>query len=111
MRFSSSAAGLPGVCAFLGLMAMGLTQAQSWWKPSPKDHLSWQWQIGAPPAPAEILDVDMYDVDLFDTPKATIDALKKQGTKVTCYFSAGTYEGWRTDWRIFFPFITGTDYQ
>lgn len=81
------------------------------WHPSPKDKLSWQWQIGGPPSASALLNVDMYDVDLFDIPKATIDAMHKQGTKVTCYFSAGTYEGWRPDWKQFFPFITGADYQ
>jgi hypothetical protein len=42
-------------------------------------------------------DVDIYDVDLFDTPASTIADLKKAGKKVICYFSAGTYEEWRKD--------------
>jgi len=41
--------------------------------------------------------VDVYDVDLFDTDAATISALKKAGKKVVCYFSAGSYEDWRPD--------------
>jgi hypothetical protein len=41
--------------------------------------------------------VQMYDVDLFDTPQATIDALHNQGKVVICYFSAGTWENWRAD--------------
>jgi hypothetical protein len=36
-------------------------------------------------------------VDVFDTPQTTIDALKAQGVKVICYFSAGSYEDWRED--------------
>jgi hypothetical protein len=39
----------------------------------------------------------MYDVDLVDTPQATIDALHTAGRVVICYFSAGTREDWRSD--------------
>jgi hypothetical protein len=39
----------------------------------------------------------MYDVDLFDTPSSTIAALHDQGTRVVCYFSAGSHEGGRPD--------------
>jgi hypothetical protein len=46
-------------------------------------------------------DVTMYDIDLFDTPKATIDQLKAQGRRVVCYFSAGTSENWREDFGRF----------
>lgn len=42
-------------------------------------------------------DVPVWDVDLMDTPKSTIDALHASGKKVICYFSAGTYEEWRSD--------------
>ncbi|KAL5339247.1 glycoside hydrolase superfamily [Aspergillus crustosus] len=43
------------------------------------------------------LDVDVYDIDLFDNPPATISALHASSRKVICYFSAGTYEDWRDD--------------
>src|SRR6185369_11730450 len=39
----------------------------------------------------------VYDIDLFDTPAATIAALKSTGRHVICYFSAGSYEDWRPD--------------
>lgn len=42
-----------------------------------------------------------YDTDLFDTPTATITALKAAGKKVICYFSAGTAEDWRSDYSSF----------
>jgi hypothetical protein len=96
-------------CGYIA--ALCATAEAQIWKPAAKDKLSWQWQIGSPPSASSLLNVDMYDVDVFDTPKATIDAMKKNGTKVTCYFSAGTYEGWRPDWAQYFPFITGADYQ
>ena len=43
------------------------------------------------------LDVDMYNVDLFDTNEETISQLKQRGVYVICYFSAGSYEEWRPD--------------
>lgn len=79
-----------------------------WWQPSPDDELTWQWQING--SLNTTLNVDMYDVDLFDTSTGTIEQLKNDGRIVTCYFSAGTYEGWRSDWTEFFPFITGDNY-
>jgi hypothetical protein len=49
----------------------------------------------------------MYDVDLFETPPATISALHSQGRKVICYFSAGTYENWRPDKKKFPKSVLG----
>lgn len=39
----------------------------------------------------------MYDIDLFDTPKSTIESLQQSGSKVVCYLSGGSYENWRPD--------------
>jgi hypothetical protein len=80
----------------------------TWWKPKASDLLSWQWTLQGPINTG--LNVDVYDVDLFDTPKSTIQVLQARGIKVICYFSAGTYEGWRSDWKTYFPFITGGSY-
>lgn len=81
----------------------------AWWQPSPYDNLTWQWQISG--SLDTSLDVDMYDVDLFDTSAAQIQSLKNQGRVVICYFSAGTYEGWRSDWQTHFSFIDGESYD
>ncbi|KAL4926990.1 endo alpha-1,4 polygalactosaminidase [Aspergillus undulatus] len=43
------------------------------------------------------VDVDVYDIDLFDNDKDMIEQLQSDGRKVICYFSAGTYEDWRDD--------------
>ena len=63
------------------------------WQPAPE--LTWQIQLKG------ILntsyDVDVYDIDLFDTPASTIASLQAGGAHVICYFSAGSYEDWRTD--------------
>ena len=87
------------------------TPSFSWWQPEPFTGITWQWQIGSVPAVNELLDVAMYDVDLFDTPKSTIDSMHSKGITVTCYFSAGTYEGWRPDWAEYFDFISGDSYS
>ena len=64
-----------------------------WYRPA--TNTSWQWQLSGTPNTS--YPVDMYDLDLFDTPTSTIKALHQQGAKVICYFSAGSYENWRED--------------
>lgn len=63
------------------------------WRPSPRT--TWQWQLSQPVNTA--YDVDMYDVDLFETPQAVIDKLHSDGRIVICYLSAGSWENWRPD--------------
>lgn len=41
--------------------------------------------------------VSVFDIDLFDTPKDTIDTLHRLGKKVICYFSGGSFEPGRPD--------------
>ncbi len=65
----------------------------SWYKPIPGT--SWQWQLQGTINTA--YNVDIYDIDLFDSSKELIKELKKSGKKVICYFSAGSYENWRDD--------------
>eukprot|EP00049_Salpingoeca_infusionum_P000293 m.38842 g.38842 ORF g.38842 m.38842 type:complete len:259 (+) comp10249_c0_seq4:82-858(+) len=43
------------------------------------------------------IDAELYVVDLYDTPVNKINTLKSLGRTVICYFSAGSYEDWRTD--------------
>src|SRR6201992_493329 len=43
----------------------------------------------------------IFDVDLFDNTAETIRQLKRSGKKVICYFSAGTSETWRPDFKQF----------
>ena len=56
---------------------------------------TWQWQLSGRVNTG--YDVEIYDIDLFDTDQAVIDALNEDGKKVICYFSAGSYEDWRAD--------------
>ncbi|QDS77912.1 hypothetical protein FKW77_000852 [Venturia effusa] len=75
------------------------TNASIW---QPKVEATWQIVLLNPlqidsSSPSITPDVDVYDIDLFDNPKATIDALHTLGKKVICYFSAGSYESGRPD--------------
>ena len=77
------------------------------WKPSPGT--SWQIQFTG------VLDtsqeVQMYDLDLFDTSIQTIEELHSQGRRVVCYFSAGSWEDWRPDADTFPEEVLGNDLE
>ncbi|ERF70539.1 hypothetical protein EPUS_08601 [Endocarpon pusillum Z07020] len=47
--------------------------------------------------------VDVWDIDLFETTPSTIDSIHAQGKHVICYFSAGSFEEWRPDVAKFHP--------
>ena len=53
-----------------------------YWKPTPLTN--WTWQLNGKLDTSK--NVVMYDLDLWDTPKDTITALKQAGRKVICYF-------------------------
>ncbi len=60
---------------------------------------TWQWQLSGTLNTG--VNVAIYDIDLYDTSAATISQLKAAGRKVVCYFSAGSSEDWRSDYRQF----------
>lgn len=61
------------------------------WRPDVAD--TWQWQLQGTVNTG--YDVDVYDVDLVETPRAVLDELHDDGRRVVCYFSAGTWESFR----------------
>ena len=65
----------------------------NWYQPSVL--ITWQWQLQG--AVNTSYNVDIYDIDLFDSSAALIQQLQQSGKKVICYFSAGSYEEWRSD--------------
>lgn len=70
------------------------------WRPAVND--SWQIVLQSniivdAGAKSVTPDVSIFDIDLFDTPKETIDTLHALGKKVICYFSGGSYEPGRPD--------------
>ena len=56
---------------------------------------TWYWQLNGDLNMS--VDAKVYDIDLFDTSKETISKLHQQNKIVICYFSAGSYENWRSD--------------
>lgn len=63
------------------------------WRPAVG--LTWSWQLqGEVPVDRA---VDVYDIDLFDTPEALFLALRGRGVRTICYLSAGSWEDWRDD--------------
>ena len=56
---------------------------------------TWQWQLQGTINTAYA--VDLYDIDLFDTPATLIASLQASGKRVICYFSAGSFEDFRPD--------------
>lgn len=76
-----------------GSAAAGGSARGDIWAPSPGT--SWQWQLTGPVDTS--FDVEVYDIDLFDSPQSVIDRLHADGRKVVCYFSAGAWEAWRPD--------------
>lgn len=79
----------------------------------PTDDVPWRpavgisWQIQLQGEINTSVDVELYVIDLFDTPQSTIDALHAQGRRVVCYFSAGSWEEWRDDASDFPPSTIG----
>lgn len=63
------------------------------WVPTPGT--TFQWQLSGDLDTSA--DVEVYGVDLFDTPDSTISLLQSRGRRVFCYFSAGSWEEWRVD--------------
>ena len=87
----------------------GSGDSQADWKPSPG--ATWQWQL------TEAIDysvnAEVFDIDPFseDTQPDAVSTLKGMNKKVICYFSAGTFEDWRKDARLFPEFIKGNAVQ
>ena len=82
----------------------GGTVAKTWWQPKPG--LSWDIQFSATDFS---VNVQVLDIDLFDTSAAQIATLHNRGVKVICYFSAGSYEDWRPDAKNFPSAVLGNN--
>ena len=65
----------------------------NWYRPGVAT--TWQWQLLGTVNTA--YSVDVYDIDLFDVSASTIASLQGTGKRVICYFSAGSYEDFRSD--------------
>jgi hypothetical protein len=65
----------------------------TWYRPAVQT--SWHWQLSG--TVNTTYAVSMFDLDLFDTSAETIALLQSQNKRVICYFSAGSFEDWRSD--------------
>jgi hypothetical protein len=77
------------------------------WHPMPGT----SWQIQYTGDLDTSLEVQMYDLDLFDTPQSLVEQLHSAGSKVVCYFSAGSWESWRPDAGQFPDSVKGNGLQ
>ena len=63
------------------------------WQPAL--NTSWQWQLSTPVD--QSVNVQMYDIDMFDNDASVVASLHAAGRKVMCYIDVGTWENWRPD--------------
>ena len=82
-------------------------EQNNWYRPRPK--ITWQWQLQGDIDTS--YEVDLYDLDLFETSQPVIDELHDRGIKVICYISAGSWEEWRDDANDFPDSVIGKDYE
>lgn len=68
-----------------------------WYRP--QTTTTWQWQLQGPVNTG--YDVEVYDIDLFESDAALISSFHAAGRRVVCYFSAGTAEDFRPDFARF----------
>lgn len=76
--------------------------SNTWLKPTPGTSFLWSLERAIPSNPVgknnlSLKNMQVYDVDLFDSTIDEIKTYKAQGKKVACYFSAGSFEDWRSD--------------
>ena len=95
--------GCISICAIAGICSSSVFAA---FKVIPNTP-SWLIQIGAPIK--GIPSATVVVTDLFDTSTDTIANLSKNGKYVICYFSAGSYEDWRPDARLYSKSVLGKD--
>jgi hypothetical protein len=83
------------VLAALAALAVTAGGAQAARAPARPPAAPWQYQLQGTvdtSIPARV-----FDVDGAETPAATVRALRRSGRYTVCYFSAGTYERFRSD--------------
>jgi endo-alpha-1,4-polygalactosaminidase (GH114 family) len=97
------AAALPG-CAG----ASEETTAGAGWQPAPST-AAWQWQLQGKLDLA--VTASVYDIDGFETPTATVQALHRQGRKAICYLDVGSWENFRPDAGRFPKSVLGNRYE
>ena len=103
---SSSGGGSSSSSSSGGSSSSSSGGAATWWKPSVKS--TWDIQFKTPIN--KNINVDVIDLDLFDTSASTVTEFHNKGTKVLCYINAGAWENWRSDKGQFPSSALGNDY-
>ncbi len=75
------------------MRCLRLTASGDWYQPP----ASATWQLQLQGSLNTTYDVDIFDIDLFDSSSDQITQLQSNGSRVICYFSAGSHEDWRED--------------
>jgi hypothetical protein len=88
---------LAGAC-LLGLMATARAQV------APGS--TWYWQLSGPVNTSHD-NARVYDIDMEEASSALIADLHVKGHTVICYISAGTWENWRSDAKLFPTAVIG----
>jgi hypothetical protein len=106
---SSAAAAATGTSkAFAACKEKAAAEPSGIWHPGPTTG-PWQWQLQGK------IDTDdpacVYDVDAFETSKATVAKLHSEGVKVICYVDVGSWENYRADASQFPKSVLGKVYE
>lgn len=77
-----------------------LTEAVQW---KPTAGMTWNIELVNPPKASQANDqaYKAWDFDLFDSSTSLVSTFKSKDHDVICYFSAGTAENWRPDYKEF----------
>ena len=78
----------------LDFVEIQLTQPGGGVRPLIKPQDTWTYDL---PGKQTSYNTDVVMIDMEDTTAQTISRLKSQGKVVSCYFSAGSFESWRSD--------------
>ena len=76
------------------------------WQPEPGT--GWQWELSS--QPDNLIDVDAYDIDGFETSERKVDEIHANGSKAICYVNVGAWENWRLDKKKFPKSVLGKNY-
>ena len=80
-------------CGLTLLLVLVQPASAARWLPAPRISFEWILQNYAGTIPA----ASAVDIDLFDTAKSRVTALRAAGKKPICYVSVGSWENWRPD--------------
>lgn len=92
----------------LPLLSGSASAAAKRWQPQPTS-AAWQWQLQGKIDTS--YDVDVYEVDGFETAAKTVAKLHNQGRKVICYLDIGAWEEYRSDQAKFPKSVLGNVYD